>query len=181
MAQNKPSLVVLGDGGVGKTSLIVRYTRNQFSEAYEPTLEDNYEASIEMPDKSKLEIQIADTAGQDDYKSLRDKYLELGDVFFIVFSLTDQRSLQTAREMLNDIKTIKEGKLKFVLLGNKSDLQNRVVTFDDGKKVADDFKGKYLETSAKNNTNVTEAFQEAGLLLTQNDKQTSSGGGCCRI
>ena len=174
-----PQLVVLGDGGVGKTSIILRYTRNQFSEQYEPTLEDNYKATIELQNGQKLDIDIADTAGQDDYKSLRDRYMDVGNAFLIVYSVTDARTLNTAKERLSEIKTLKENNFKFLLVGNKCDMPSRNVTFDDGKKVAEEFGGKFMETSAKKVININEAFQEIGMLLNQTEQV--SGGCACRI
>ena len=179
MTNTTPTLVVLGDGGVGKTSIIVRYTRNQFSDAYEPTLEDNYKATVELPDKTKLEIDIADTAGQDDYKSLRDQYISEGSAFLVVYSVTNPNSLNIVKEMLSEIKTLKDNKFKFVLLGNKCDLE-RSVPYDDGKRVADEFGGKFLETSAKKVINITEAFQEVAMMLTQSEK-AEGGCGCLLI
>ena len=172
-----PQLVVVGDGGVGKTSLIIRYTRNSFTENYEPTLEDNYKATIDLGDQ-KVEVEIADTAGQDEYKSLRDRYVDQGKVFLVVYSIADSRTLSTAKEILNDIKTLKESDFKFVLVGNKSDVTNRNVPFDDGKAVAKEFGGAFFETSAKKDINVTETFKEIGKLLIGGDEKD---GGCCRI
>ena len=174
-----PILVVVGDGGVGKTSIIIRYTRNQFTENYEPTLEDNYKAQIDLADGKKLEIDVADTAGQDDYKSLRDRYIDTGDIFLVVYSVAESRTLHTAQERLEEIKTIKGENFKFILCGNKSDIPNRNVTFEDGKNLASQYHGAFLETSAKKGTNITEAFQEIGNLLTKSNQKAE--GGCCRI
>ena len=178
MSSTTPTLVVVGDGGVGKTSVIIRYTKDKFTENYEPTLEDNYKAQIQTADGKTLDIEIADTAGQDDYQSLRDKYIETGDVFLVVYSVAEQRTLQKAKEILNSIKAIKNT-FKFILIGNKVDVPNRSVTFEDGKSLATELNGKFLETSAKTGTNVKAAFQEIGSLLQTENKQ--SEGGCCRI
>lgn len=172
-----PQLVVLGDGGVGKTSIILRYTRNQFSETYEPTLEDNYHASV-MLDSGPFEMDIADTAGQDDYKSLRDRYMSTGDIFLIVYSVTEPRTLTTAKEMLNQIKVIKEDNFKFLLAGNKCDIPNRQVTFDDGYAVAEEFGGHFLETSAKKVINIDEAFKEIAHMLKKDDNSADVGCNC---
>ena len=172
-------LVVVGDGGVGKTSIIIRYTRDQFTENYEPTLEDNYTATIETSDGKKTEIEIADTAGQDDYKSLRDRYLDSGDIFLVVYSVTDQRTLSAAEDRIKEIQSMKGENIKFVLAGNKCDLTNRVIPFDDGKNLANKYHGVFLETSAKTKTNINEVFQEIAHLLNNDTKK--SEGGCCRI
>lgn len=179
----KPKLVVVGDGGVGKTSIIVRYTRGQFSEGYEPTLEDNYQANINFPDGTTLQIEIADTAGQEDYKALRDKFMAEGDAFLVVYSITDSRSLQMADTLLEQIKLLRDedGSFKFILAGNKCDMEpQRQVSKADGKALADKYGGKFMETSALSQINISEAFQALGKLLQSNDANKSDGG-CCNV
>lgn len=172
-------LVVLGDGGVGKTSIILRYTRNQFSETYEPTLEDNHKATV-MYNDQKINLDIADTAGQDDYQSLRSRYMDVGDAFLVVYSVAEPRTLLTAKERLSEIKLLKENnKFKFILVGNKCDIQQRAVPAEDGQGVADQFEGKFLETSAKTNVNIQECFQMIAQMLVGEPEK--SEGGCCSI
>ena len=180
MSDKPPKLVVVGDGGVGKTSIIVRYTRDNFNEGYEPTLEDHYQANITCEDGSTLQLEIADTAGQEDYKALRDKFMAEGDAFLVVYSIIDSRSLQMADNLLEQISVLKENApFKFVLCGNKCDMEaQRQVPKTDGKNLADKYKGEFLETSALNKANINEAFQTIGRLLKANDVKD---GGCCQI
>lgn len=178
-AKDEHVLVVLGDGGVGKTSIILRYTRNQFSETYEPTLEDNTKATIVYNDK-KINIDIADTAGQDDYQSLRSRYMDVGDVFLVVYSVAEPRTLLTAKERLSEIKVLKENKkFKFILVGNKCDIQQRAVPAEDGQGVASQFDGMFLETSAKTNVNIQETFQAIAQMLVGEPEKPD--GGCCNV
>lgn len=185
----RPKLVVVGDGGVGKTSIIVRYTRDQFSQGYEPTLADNYLANIELAGGGTMQVDIADTAGQEDYKPLRDRFMAEGDVFLVVYSITESSSLEMADELLEQISVLRENEpIKFVLAGNKCDLDAaRQVSKTDAKAVADRYKGIFIETSAMNKTGITEAFQEIGRLLSQKDGKKSGGKsdggstGCCNV
>lgn len=178
----KPKLVVVGDGGVGKTSIIVRYVKDTFTQGYEPTLEDNYSTKIKVDDNHDLEVEIADTAGQEDYSALRDKYMQTGDMFFVVYSITEARSLQMAEVLLEQIKTLKEGEpIKFVLIGNKCDLEEqRSVAKADGKALADKFGGLFYETSARTRQNIDTVFQEIAKSY-ENAGTESSGNGCCNI
>ncbi|OHT12705.1 small GTP-binding protein [Tritrichomonas foetus] len=181
MSNHKPKLVVVGDGGVGKTSIVVRYTRDQFTQEYEPTLAENYTTRIQVDDDTVIEIEIADTAGQDDFKALRDKFMAEGDVFLVVYSITDSRSLQMADTLLEQISILHENeRFKFILAGNKCDLEDqRQVSKLDGKALTDKYHGRFLETSAKSGINVKETFVEIGkLLVEKNEKQE---GNCCLI
>jgi len=176
-----PVLVVLGDGGVGKTSIVLRFIRDQFSQTYEPTLEDNYKTKVLLDNGSTLDIDIADTAGQDDYISLRDRYMDIADAFLVVYSITDNRSLTTAESLLQQISTLRENKpFKFLLAGNKCDLAaNRKVTQEDGKSLADKYHGRFLETSAFKRLNIDEAFKDLARMLVQTE---ATDVGCnCRI
>ncbi|KAH0790510.1 RAP1B, member of RAS oncogene family [Histomonas meleagridis] len=186
MSEKKPKLVVAGDGGVGKTSIIVRYTKDQFSEGYEPTLEDNYHAKIELENKEVLEIEIADTAGQEDYKALRDKFMAEGDAFLIVYSIIDARSIQMADTLLEQISVLHEGDdFKFVLAGNKCDKESkRQVTQEEGQDLAKKYHGVFLETSALSAINIQEVFQQIGKMLTAPPKEPEAPkaeGSCCVI
>ena len=168
-----PQLVLFGDGGVGKTSIIIRYTRNQFDPSYSPTLEDNYTASIILKDGKKFDIKIADTAGQDDYKSLRDRYMDIGDVFMIVFSIDKIDTLKNAESFLEQLQLIKENDFKFILIGNKCDIQKRSVTVNDGLALAKRFNGEYIETSALQNININESFQKIPLMFLNKNEDIS--------
>ncbi|KAH0790400.1 Ras GTPase [Histomonas meleagridis] len=173
------TVVIVGDGGVGKTSIVVRYIRDKFSTVYDPTLENNYEAEIKMPEGQVLKVEIADTAGQEEYQALRDQYLATGHVFIVVYSIIQLSTLRMAEQLLEQISVLKErDPFKFVLLGNKCDLQDqRQVTTQEGKAVADKYKGLFLETSAANKINVDEAFQLVGKLILTKEKKD----GCCNL
>ena len=186
MSEKKPKLVVAGDGGVGKTSIIVRYTKDQFSEGYEPTLEDNYHAKIELENNESLEIEIADTAGQEDYKALRDKFMAEGDAFLIVYSIIDARSLQMAESLLEQISVLHENEdFKFVLAGNKCDQETkRQVSQEEGQGLAKKYHGVFLETSALSSINIQEVFTQIGkMLLTkvEEPEPQKAEGSCCLI
>ena len=163
-----PNLTIVGDGGVGKTSIVIRYVQNKFSNDYYPTLEDNYTVNIKMNDGSYVEMQIADTAGQEEYRTLRDKYLDNGDVFLVVYSITDSRSLQTAQSMIEEISLIKEGEpFSFILVGNKCDLETqRQVPKYDGESLAKRHGGFFFEASAMTHENIDEIFTRIAYLAT---------------
>lgn len=182
MSGDLPKLVIVGDGGVGKTSIITRYIKDKFTQGYEPTLEDNYTTKIKISDTETLEVEIADTAGQEDYKPLRDKYMVEGELFFVVYSIIDARSLQMAENLLEQIKSLKEGEpFKFILIGNKCDLTDqRSVPQIDGQNLANKFGGKFFETSALSKQNIDEVFRTIGKLYLEKGSKSETGG-CCII
>ena len=178
-----PQLVITGDGGVGKTSLVVRYTSNKFEEGYIPTLADHFDLDVKMDDGTHYKFDLEDTAGQDDFATLRDQFLESGDIFIIVYSVDSPASLRKADNLLGSISDLKNGKsFKFILVGNKIDIQNKSVAYDDAKFVADKYGGDLIECSAQANINVEECFRRIAKKWYEED-QESTDANCtiCRI
>uniref|UniRef100_A0A8W8IUD3 Ras-related protein Rap-2a n=1 Tax=Magallana gigas TaxID=29159 RepID=A0A8W8IUD3_MAGGI len=118
-------VVVLGSGGVGKSALTVKFVSGTFMEKYDPTIEDFYRKEIEV-DSAPSVLEILDTAGTEQFASMRDLYIKNGQGFVIVYSIT---SLQT----FQDIKTMKEQIIRvkgienipMILVGNKVDLEHQ--------------------------------------------------------
>jgi small GTP-binding protein len=167
-----PRLVVLGDGGVGKTCIIIRFVRDMFFEGYTPTLEAHYNADIKLENGESLPIEITDTAGQEDFVALRDLCMREGDVFLVVYSVTEFKSLRFADELVERIQTVKEGPVGFVLAGNKCDLEKeRQVARADAQAVADKYKAKFIETSAVTKQGINEVFLEVARLWNERPKE----------
>lgn len=155
-------IVVLGSGAVGKSSVVVRYHRGSFTETYDPTIEDSYQKQDEIDGKACI-LDILDTAGQEEYSSLRDQYMEKGMGFILMYQITTPQSLEALREFRNKIYQVKNKpqtcNIPIVIVGNKSDLEEeRAVSKDDGQKLADELHAGFWECSAKNNTNIKEIF-----------------------
>ncbi|ELP92325.1 hypothetical protein EIN_122460 [Entamoeba invadens IP1] len=156
-------IVILGGGAVGKSAITVQLVSGHFVQIYDPTIEDSYRTSISV-DGEMVSLDLLDTAGQDEYSALRDQYMRSGDGYVIVYSITSTTSFLEAnsfREQLFRVldKDFSEH-IPIALCGNKCDLESeRQVFTDDAKKVADEWKILFYETSAKNKTNITETFQ----------------------
>ena len=186
MSTKKTQVAVVGDGGVGKTSMIVRYIYDRFKSGYDPTLINNYTATVHLQDQD-VEIDIGDTAGQEDYRALRDKYIADADVMLVVFSVAEALSLQAAENLLEEIQLIRdEEHIKFVLAGNKCDIDpsERQVVNADAEALAARYGGKFIETSARTNVGINEVFLEiARLAVEKNEPRggTSGGGNCCSV
>ena len=154
------SIVVLGKGVVGKTSLIYRFVKDAFPEAHDPTIEDSYKAVVEV-NKEPVEIQIVDTAGEEDYQNMLDQWIEIADGFLLVFAINDKETFDAIDEKYKRISKHKDKNCPIILVGNKCDLENeRAITKDEANQKAINMKAKYIETSALTdfNKNCKEPF-----------------------
>ncbi|KAI8901284.1 protein c-ras sc1 [Globomyces pollinis-pini] len=155
-------LVVLGDGGVGKTALTIRFCRSQFIEQYDPTIEDSYRKQIQVHGTTCI-LDILDTAGQEEFTSLRDQWIREGDAFLLLYSVTSKSSFQLIRQLLAQIEQVKDSnQVPFILIGTKCDRSDRDVKYESGLQLSKILSSAgpchFLETSAKTGFNVDKAF-----------------------
>jgi len=174
MAESRLKLVVVGDGACGKTSLLIRYARDEFPENYVPTVFENYVVNVKI-DQKEYELALWDTAGQEDYDRLRPLSYPDTHVVLICFSVDLPDSLENVTEKwISEVNHFCTG-VPIVLVGCKTDLRrdNAVieelrrtgkapVTTEDGERVARDIRAeKYIECSAKTKDFVPQVFEEA--------------------
>jgi GTPase KRas len=175
MTENKNieemKLAVVGGGGVGKSALTVQFIQNVFLEEYDPSktnfflklsaIEDSYRKHAKV-DEVTCYLEILDTAGQEEYKALRDQYMRNADGFLIVYSVIDRKTFEETSEFTEQICRVKDADTwPMVLAGNKCDLESeRAVTKEEAKKYATEQSMGFIETSAKSRKNVDEAFYE---------------------
>jgi len=154
-------LTVLGAGAVGKSALTVQYTSGVFIDRYDPTIEDSYRKLIEV-DAHQYLLEILDTAGTEHFTAMRDLYIKNGQGFLLVYSITSDGSFHELEEIKQQIQEIKDNeKCAMILIGNKNDLEHqRVVSMTDGRDRAARWGCPFLETSAKLNVNIEQAFVE---------------------
>eukprot|EP00069_Balaena_mysticetus_P006282 bmy_18368T0 len=154
-------VVVLGSGGVGKSALTVQFVTGTFIEKYDPTIEDFYRKEIEV-DSSPSVLEILDTAGTEQFASMRDLYIKNGQGFILVYSLVNQQSFQDIKPMRDQIVRVKRyEKVPLILVGNKVDLEpEREVMSSEGRALAQEWGCPFMETSAKSKSMVDELFAE---------------------
>ncbi|XP_002127854.2 ras-related protein Rab-27B [Ciona intestinalis] len=156
--------LLLGDSGVGKTCFLHRYTDKEFKQKFIATVGVDFRLKklvYEFPEeddedsKKKIHLQLWDTAGQERYRSLTKAFFRDGMGFLLLFDLGSENSFRSVRQWLDEIKEqAYSDEPDIVLVGNKNDLDSREVTTAEAKKLADELKIAYVETSAATGENV---------------------------
>uniref|UniRef100_A0A8I3WH47 Ras-related protein Rab-17 n=1 Tax=Callithrix jacchus TaxID=9483 RepID=A0A8I3WH47_CALJA len=156
-------LVLLGSGSVGKSSLALRYVKNDFKSIL-PTVGCAFFTKVVDLGTSSLKLEIWDTAGQEKYHSVCHLYFRGANAAVLVYDITRKDSFHKAQQWLKDLqKELQPGEVLVMLVGNKTDLsEEREVTFEEGKEFADSHKLLFMETSAKLNHQVSEVFSAVG-------------------
>eukprot|EP01117_Protostelium_nocturnum_P013256 TRINITY_DN4937_c0_g1_i3.p1 TRINITY_DN4937_c0_g1~~TRINITY_DN4937_c0_g1_i3.p1 ORF type:complete len:161 (+),score=38.13 TRINITY_DN4937_c0_g1_i3:76-558(+) len=136
-APREVKVVMLGNGGVGKSAITYRFVHSKFQDTYNPTIEDSYRKQVKIDNQTVI-LDILDTAGQEEYTELREVYMRGGECFIIVYSITDKKSFQEVPEFRERTLRVKEKeKIPMVIVGNKADLEDqRVVPKSEGEELA---------------------------------------------
>eukprot|EP01105_Mastigella_eilhardi_P020287 TRINITY_DN481_c0_g2_i1.p1 TRINITY_DN481_c0_g2~~TRINITY_DN481_c0_g2_i1.p1 ORF type:complete len:389 (-),score=110.18 TRINITY_DN481_c0_g2_i1:48-1052(-) len=167
-SDNNCIIVVVGSGAVGKSALTISYVKHNFVEAYDPTIEDSYRKQ-ETVDGQEIVLDILDTAGQEEFSAMRDKYMRSGDGFLLVFSLTCRQSWEDVPPLLVHIREVKDRMdVPVLLVANKVDIPEAYqVDREEAAEWATRQQLQYMVTSAKLRINVDEAFAAVVRLVRQ--------------
>ncbi|RXN07558.1 ras-related ORAB-1-like protein [Labeo rohita] len=152
-------LLLIGDSGVGKSCLLLRFADDTYTESYISTIGVDFKIrTIEMEGKT-VKLQIWDTAGQERFRTITSSYYRGAHGIIIVYDVTEQESFNNVKQWLEEIDRYACENVSKLLVGNKSDLASKkVVDFTTAKEFAESLKIPFLETSAKNANNVEKAF-----------------------
>eukprot|EP00122_Pirum_gemmata_P003084 Pgem_evm1s2788 len=112
---NEYRICLLGGGGVGKSAMTVQWTKNQFDSDYDPTIENSFIKQVSL-DGDPCKVDILDTAGQEEYKTLQSQHLVSRDAFIIVYAVNSHDSFREARELLIEIERIKLNEEYYIIL-----------------------------------------------------------------
>lgn len=159
-SKTKIKVVLIGDANVGKTSIINRYISDGFSETLTPTIQLAFSKKV-IPFKNKeIELQICDTAGQERYQSICPNFYRDAEAAIIVFDLTSRISLKKAQEWMDELKATMPESLVIAIAGNKSDIPERIITYDEAYQMASQNNCNYFDTSAKTGDGIDILFYE---------------------
>ena len=160
--------IIIGDSSVGKSNLLLRYAHDKFNEDYQATIGVEFGAkNVEINNKT-FRIQIWDTAGQENFRSITRAYYKNSVCAIIVYDITNKESFNNIQNWIEDCKNQCPKTVFFVLVGNKNDLENeRKVSFEEGKKFADSNDILFFESSAKTGNNVEDIFYKSAECISQ--------------
>ncbi|KAH0571930.1 Ras-related protein Rap-1b [Spironucleus salmonicida] len=174
MSDSTHKVVVVGSGGVGKSCITVRFVQGKFIKRYDPTIEDFYRKQLDV-DGEAVMLDILDTAGQEEFSSLRDSYMKTGNGFIIVFAVNSASSFDETKKLREQALRIKEkDQVPMVLVGNKCDIEDREVQREEAEKLAEEWKCQYIETSAKDNINIAQVFEDVVKAIRQQEQANGS-------
>ena len=154
-------LMLLGDGQVGKTSLILKLTGNIFNDSQLTTVgKVSYIYQVNLHGYN-LKMKIWDTAGQERFKSMSIQVIKNSDAVILVYAINDINSFNSLDMWLSKLNDATDlSKKTIIIVGNKSDVNDRKITYEEGKKYAESKGYNFYETSAKSGDHIEEAFND---------------------
>ena len=160
-------LIIIGDAGVGKSSLSIKATKNIFDPIYSPTIGFEFSSFFIKIEDLIIKLQIWDTCGQEVYRSVIKSFYRYSSLAILVYSIENKNSFENLGLWLNEIRTEGNTDINIFLIGNKVDLEDKR---EVQKELAQSFMNNnhiklFLETSAKTGFNAENVFIEAGRLL----------------
>lgn len=196
-------LLLIGDSGVGKSCLLLRFADNTYTDSYISTIGVDFKIRTLDIDGKTVKLQIWDTAGQERFRTITSSYYRGAHGIIVVYDVTDKVSFNNVKQWLGEIDRYACQSVNKLLVGNKADLtEKKVVDVNEAKEFADSLGISFLETSAKSSQNVEEAFltmtkqikervsrshegpkgASSGVDISRNNKQVKPGkkkcGGC---
>ena len=160
--------IIVGDSSVGKSNILLRFSRNVFDPGHQATLGIEFANKHIFYNNIDYLVQVWDTAGQENFRSVTRAYYKASAVAMVVYDITSEESFQNIQSWIKDCKDLAPKTVQLILIGNKSDLEeNRVITKERGEELARENRMLFFETSALNGNGVEEAFQKSIELVDQ--------------
>ena len=159
-------ILLLGDSNVGKSSLISRYVDGLWSDVFVPTIGVDFKIkTLEIGNKN-IKMQIWDTAGQERFRNIISSYFRGSHGILLIYDITNKNSFNNLQDWLEVIENNANKNVLKILIGNKNDLEeDRQIKTEEGQSFANRNNMQFIETSAKTNTNVTDAFEALAKIM----------------
>lgn len=174
-------LLTIGDSAVGKTCLISQFARDSFNPNFITTIGIDYKIKEVDIDGARFKLLIWDTAGQERFRTITTSYFRGCQGILLVYDITNKKSYDNVRNWMDQINTVNDGQhVNKILVGNKCDMTDmRAVSKEEGTDLAGEYGIPFMETSAKDNINVKEAFLKItrDVVKTLDPPESASGGG----
>ncbi|CAF3225522.1 unnamed protein product [Rotaria socialis] len=152
-------LLLIGDSGVGKTCVLLRFCDSAFSTTFISTIGIDFKIRTIELDGRKIKLQIWDTAGQERFKTITTAYYRGAMGIMLVYDITSEKSFDNIKNWIRNIEEHASVEVERMLIGNKCDMHDkRQVLREKGENLANEYGIKFMETSAKGNLNIDEAF-----------------------
>jgi len=153
-------ILLIGDSAVGKTSLLLRYVDDTFNSEFQTTIGVDFKISTLNIDGKIVKLQLWDTAGQDRFRNIVASYYRGAHGIIIMYDITNPGSLDSINKWYEETQSYLQTSTPKLLVGNKLDRVNeRAVASQKGEELAERLGMQFIETSAKNSTNVKQAFE----------------------
>lgn len=150
--------MIIGDAGVGKSAILVRFADNTFTDSYINTIGVDFKIRTVEVDNTRVKLQIWDTAGQERFRTITSTYYRGTNGVVVVYDVTSDLTFLNVKKWLDEIRENDCNNVPCVLVGNKIDCDRRQVSLEDAEKFAKSKKLVHFETSAKQNLNVADVF-----------------------
>jgi len=175
-AERQFKVVLLGEGSVGKTSLVVRYCQNQFNEKHNVTVQASFQTKRLNIDGQRVNLAIWDTAGQERFHALGPIYYRDSNGALLVYDITDNDSFVRVQNWVKELRKMLGSDIVLAIAGNKVDLErNRVVPIEKAESYAESVGAKHYSTSAKLNKGVAELFLDMTKRMLEANPVAKSG------
>ncbi|KAK3139061.1 hypothetical protein QOZ80_5AG0377220 [Eleusine coracana subsp. coracana] len=169
-------LVLLGDGRVGKTSLVLRYVNNVFSDKQEATVQASYLTKRLVVEGVPITLSIWDTAGQEKFHALGPIYYRDADAALLVYDITDSDTFNRVTKWIKELQQMASKDIVIAIAANKSDLVRlRSIDTQDAISYAESIGANYFVTSAKAGTGIDGVFNDISKRLLEKRKNSAGG------
>ena len=153
-------LLIIGESGVGKTCLLLRFTDDSFTANHLTTIGIDFKIKNINLENKLIKLQIWDTAGQDRFRAITKNYYKGAHGILLIYDVTNKKTFENVRNWVTQIRENASAKAIIYIVGNKiDDKEKRVVTKEEGEKMASEFDLKFFEASAKEDINIATTFE----------------------